>query len=183
MDAQNVEDTSEHIVLFICFGVFCLVVLAINLLFLRTLNRTLKEVAPENRDLKPGRVWLLLIPVFNFVWLLIVIRKIASSLRKEFRARKMAYRSESYGANVGMIWFCSLAAELLVFCLLLPSEDERSMECCTAPIRILGIFSWIVYWNTIAKYGKRLRNHDQYSSIANDQPSTDGRNDFDFDDD
>jgi len=51
---------------------------------LRAQHGALAMVRPENRRLAPGLVWLQLIPLFNFVWIFIVVRRIADSLANEY---------------------------------------------------------------------------------------------------
>ena len=56
------------------------------ILFLRTQQRVLSAIWPENRRMHPGLVWLQLIPLFNYVWTFIVVRRIADSLAKQYAA-------------------------------------------------------------------------------------------------
>ena len=51
--------------------------------FLLTQQNTLKAIRRENRRLRPGLVWLQLIPIFNFCWMFVVVTRVADSLYKE----------------------------------------------------------------------------------------------------
>jgi len=68
-------------------GTFSLIVIAFviflipTILFLLTLQNTLKRVCKKNRMIEPGQVWLNLIPLFNIVWQFIMINRIADSLK------------------------------------------------------------------------------------------------------
>ena len=46
------------------------------ILYLVTLQNTLKEIKPENRKMQPGKVWLMFIPLFSLVWHFIMINRI-----------------------------------------------------------------------------------------------------------
>ncbi|TKK67250.1 hypothetical protein FC093_15325 [Ilyomonas limi] len=87
---------------------FVLVFMVTVILFLITLQNTLKAVEPENRTMNPGNVWLMLIPFFNAIWVFIVVNAIANSsqtqleLYGEYSGQKVTY-------NIGMAWaICSV---------------------------------------------------------------------------
>jgi hypothetical protein len=73
------------IILFIFFAAFLIPVI----FYFLELQNTLKEVSVENRKMKPGQVWLLLIPLFSIYWLFEVVSKIADSLKAEFASRNI----------------------------------------------------------------------------------------------
>lgn len=57
--------------------------------FLLPLSKCLKEVAPDNRTIEPGQLWLNLIPVFNVVWWFISVSRFSESVRNEARSRRV----------------------------------------------------------------------------------------------
>jgi len=59
----------------------------IGVLFLLHLQGLLKAIAPVNRRMEPGMVWLLFIPLFNIVWIFIVVDRIAQSIGAEYTSR------------------------------------------------------------------------------------------------
>ena len=81
-------------------GVCILVWLAIALPFLRTLSKALGRCHPRNRAMEPHQVWLNLIPLFNLVWQFVTVSRVAESLRREFRRRRL--RSDDFGESLGL---------------------------------------------------------------------------------
>ncbi len=70
----------------ICHSLHFLVYLGILVYVLIQNYNALNAVAPRNRDMEPAMVFLCLIPCFNLIWyFFIVIRRVGSSLEKEFR--------------------------------------------------------------------------------------------------
>lgn len=111
--------------------------------YLITLQKTLQAVSPENRQMQPGKVWLLLIPVFTWVWLFFVVKAISDSLKREFN---------KYGV---------IDDEKPIYDLGLSLAISR---CCFI-IPILGGFAglasfvlWIVYWVRVNDKKKELIN-------------------------
>src|SRR5436305_8624230 len=73
---------------FVCLGVLVTVALfAVQIFFLLTLSRCFKEISPRNRQMEPGQVWLCLIPVFGFIWFIMLVLKLSDSLRDEYEER------------------------------------------------------------------------------------------------
>jgi len=122
----------------------CIGVLLIPYIFyLITLQKTLQAVSLENRKMKPRMVWLLLIPVFTWVWLFFVVRAISDSLKLEFN-KYGVIDDEKPTYDVGF----SLAIS----------------RCCLI-IPILGGFAglasfvmWIIYWVQINQKKNELIN-------------------------
>jgi hypothetical protein len=119
-----------------------LVILLIPAIFyLLTLQKALNRCSPESRAMNPGMVWLMLIPLFNFVWHFFVVLNLAKSLGAEFQKRGIAEEPHP-GKNLGLI-MCILA--------------------CCGWIPLLGLFTgigalvcWILYWIKIAGYSAKL---------------------------
>jgi hypothetical protein len=77
---------------FICLMIVAYVIapligLALAIWFYVTTYSALNAVSPNNRDMEPGMVFLMLIPCFGIVWFFFVIIRVASSLRKEYDDR------------------------------------------------------------------------------------------------
>jgi len=51
--------------------------------FFLTQQRTLSLIRPANRRMRPGQIWLQLIPFFGMVWQFIVVTRISDSIRDE----------------------------------------------------------------------------------------------------
>jgi len=72
-------------------------VMVMQYLFLRTLNLTLQNCREENRKMRPGRVWLNMIPVVGVVGMFIAVQRVAASLRAEYDSY-----SCDYGERLGL---------------------------------------------------------------------------------
>jgi cytochrome c biogenesis protein CcdA len=127
------------IVLMMVFGLFFLLP---YIFYILTLQRALEKCAPTSRNISPGMVWLLLIPLFNLVWHFLVVLGMAKSLENEFRRRNAPSVEPLPGQSIG-IAMCVCAC------------------CCIIPI--LGFFAalahfilWIIYWVKIAEFSRTL---------------------------
>jgi len=118
----------------ICYGVLILLGIIIQIFFLLTLSRCLGQVAPRNRTMEPGMVWLNLIPLFSLVWMFITIIRISESLQKEYRSRGMHADDPEFGKMTGILY--------MVF----------SLIGC-GPV---GLVFFIMYWVKISGYKKEL---------------------------
>jgi hypothetical protein len=121
----------------VCIG------LTILILYLLTLQNTLKEVSIENQKMPPGQVWLMLIPLFGIVWHFIVVNRIADSLKAEFAKRGITGEEDRPGFGIG-----------ITHCIL---------NCCSI-IPFLGVLAglghlvcWIIYWVKIHGYKTKLQ--------------------------
>lgn len=63
------------------------IALAINIVICFLIYAAQKQVPAEHRQIEPGLVWLLLIPIFNIVWNFWVFLKVPDSYRAAFAAR------------------------------------------------------------------------------------------------
>ena len=159
-------DAGAGIFLFLCFyGVLILVAITIQVLFLLTISRCLKEIAPRNRKMEPGQVWLCLIPLFGFVWTIIMLLRVADSLKDEFYDRDLQGDGD-YGKTLGIVYIVS------------------SIIC-----GIVGLVCFIMYWVKISGYTKQLRQYpsdradDDYDDEAPPPPRRPRPRDEDDDDD
>jgi hypothetical protein len=118
-----------------------LIGIVVAVLYLLTLQNLLKRVATENRVIEPGKVWLMLIPLFGLVYAFILYPKISESLKNEFSKRGLT-DSGDYGKSLGT------AMAVLGLCGFIP---------------ILGGFAgiahlviWIIYWVKMSEYKSKL---------------------------
>ncbi len=132
-NAQPGLGGQEMLVIFCFYGVAIAVGLVIQCFFLNTLSKCFKEIAPCNRSMEPGKVWLCLIPLFGTVWIFLVVLKLAESLEKEYRSRGL-HGDGDFGKKNGLIY--------LILSII---------GCC------IGLIFWIMYWMQIAGYTKELR--------------------------
>jgi len=117
--------------------------IAIAVFYCLTLSKALQQVRSGNRDMEPGQVWLVLIPLFNLYWNFKIASDIPSSLRREFRERGMGRSGEDYGAGVGK-WYA-------ICCILgfVPIVNYVS--------GLAQLVLWIIFWIKIAGFSKELR--------------------------
>ena len=81
--------------------VFLLIALVVAILYLLNLQNLMKSIKEENREVSPGNVWLMLIPLFSLVYAFILYHKISASVKKELESREMD--TEGDGAkNLGL---------------------------------------------------------------------------------
>ncbi|MFN8240156.1 MAG: hypothetical protein U0X39_05310 [Bacteroidales bacterium] len=113
-----------------------------KILFLLTMQNTLREVKPENRRMDPGLVWLSLIPLFGVVWQFFIVINVADSLKAEFNQRNINAGEDRPGFGIG-----------LAYCIL---------NCCgIVPFlgilaAIAGFICWIIYWVQISGFKDKL---------------------------
>lgn len=85
----------------VVIGIYA-VIIVVFVLYLRTLQNTLKAVKPENRTVEPGNVWLMFIPLFNFVYQFILVKRISTSIKAEYDSRDMYPGEDKPGYNLGL---------------------------------------------------------------------------------
>ncbi|MFT3751022.1 MAG: hypothetical protein QM768_22100 [Agriterribacter sp.] len=128
--------------LYYLLGFSVLGILLISLIpaifFLLTLQKTLNAVSPENRSMQPTQVWLLLIPVFNIVWIFITVTRIADSIKNECSRLSIptAESRPTYGIGLVMsiLWICGI----------IPVAGMIAS--------LAGLICWIIYWVKVNDY-------------------------------
>ncbi|TND10392.1 MAG: hypothetical protein FD123_34 [Bacteroidetes bacterium] len=148
------------------------VVLPIAIFYLLNLQRTLEAVSPECRKHSPGSVWLLLIPIFNYIWIFILVAGIAESLENEYRKRGMHVEPRpTY--SIG-ITYASLNIASAVFNII----PNPATKILAALIGLTGFVFWIIYWVKTAEHKNRLNqmnmgyppnNYNPYNQQYNQQ--------------
>jgi hypothetical protein len=132
--------------------------------FLYTQQQTLKSIREENRLMRPGQVWLQLIPLFQVVYQFIVVGKIADSIQKELSS-SMAFSFEDHAAPSGYqgterpSYSIGLAYCILFAVAALPLELLRGMS------GLACLVCWIVYWVQITKYKNQIKEKNYSMGI------------------
>ncbi len=103
-----------------------------TIFYLISLQKALEAVSPENRQMPPGQVWLLLIPLFNFVWMFYVVNKIADSFQLE------CYRLNIPTSEVKPTKGVGSAKNMLRICTFIPLIGTMA--------NIGFVICWIIYW-------------------------------------
>ena len=118
-------------------------------------------------------VWLLLVPLFNFVWIFIMPTRIGDSLKNEFADREID-DGGNYGKTVGLAmvggervlgtlisWIgTGLQVAAQVNNPMAPGEDVNFGSLLAAPFQLASFVLWIVYWIKIAGYSRQLAEDD-----------------------
>jgi hypothetical protein len=150
----------------ICFAVVIFaIVLVIHILFLLTLSKCFSLIAPRNRLMEPGMVWLNLIPFVGIVWIFFTTQRLAESLRNEYDARRLR-GDDDYGKSLGLIF------PILNLCAAIPYVG--------ALIGIGAFVCWILYWVKIAGYNRELESDGGYRRRGDDGDSGDDRYEADY---
>ena len=118
------------------YAVILVIALAVQIMFLLSMSKCLKQVSRRNRQMEPGQVWLCLIPIFGFVWTIIMILRVADSLKDEYYDRGIRGDGD-FGKTLGLVYIVS------------------AFIC--GPVAIV---CWIMYWVKIAGYTKTLMSDD-----------------------
>ena len=105
---QGPPDGAEIAVLLAIYGVVFLVMLAIQLLVCYLLYKPAEAIPAEYRLMEPWHAFLLLIPLFNIVWLFIFPKNLSQSFQRLFAARNQM--KDDCGEKLGMWWaICQIA--------------------------------------------------------------------------
>jgi hypothetical protein len=112
--------------------------------FLGSLQNALQKCAPASRTMKPGRVWLTLIPLFGLIWQFNVVLNLSDSLENEF-ARVGIPCPRLKGTMAVGVGMCICNS-----CVLVPVPLLRDL------ILAVGFVLWILYWGRIADLSRTL---------------------------
>jgi hypothetical protein len=116
-----------------CFyGVIIAASIVVQIFFLLTMSRCLKQISRRNRQMEPGQVWLCLIPIFGFVWTILMIIRVADSLADEYYDRGLRGDGD-FGKTLGIVYLVS------------------AFVC--GPVALVV---FIMYWVKIAGYTREL---------------------------
>jgi len=169
----------------LCVGVVLIPVAIVSGLFCLSLMRTMSAVAPRNRQIPAGLVWLHMLhllalpaglvptvgdfirPVLQSlvgVWDIVMVFKIAGSLHSEFRARKIRSRRKDYGRSVGLPWACVVAGVPIIdLAAVILMEGAGVDEDFVMILGLVALFVlciqlalFIIYWVQIYGYGTEL---------------------------
>jgi len=145
---MNLNDFLQHLdkantsVLLILLAIFSVVLIA-NLLYYRTLQRTMSMLSPELRPFPPGLVWLALLPYLGIVWYMIYIIMLSLGVQKE-----LTKRGESGTGGLGI----TIATVVLFALCLIPGTRLL--------VIIPTLAMWIVHWQRMSTYLKQLSEPD-----------------------
>jgi peptidyl-prolyl cis-trans isomerase D len=140
------------LLVFLMISAGVLAVLAILVLYIRTLRRALERCCPASRAMSPDAVWLLLIPVFSAVWRFFVVLRLATSLGNEFRHRKVRRAASHPGITAGLA-MCVLPLALFLSAFAGAGALQSLIQGVLA---VAYLVCWLAYWVKIAGFSKAL---------------------------
>lgn len=143
---------------FIIGFIFIVLLLALipAIFFLLTLQKTLKAIAYESRLMQPGQVWLLLIPLFNLVWIFITVIRISDSIKNECERLNIAVNETrpTYGIGLAMSILYIAGSGLY---------QSRIIQMAGTLLSLAGVICWIIYWVKVNDYRKLIiANKDNF---------------------
>lgn len=136
------------------FIVLAFIVLAIFplLYYLVTLQRTLKEISPENRKMPPEQVWLSIIPLFGIIWQFFIVSRLSDSLALELSKRNVYAEERRPAYNIGMAYCILISAVIIPYINILASLG--------------GLVCWVLFWLKVNDYRMLLlENPGKYIQI------------------
>jgi hypothetical protein len=127
----------------ICFLIPFLIILQ-AVYFLKALQAALEDISPESRKMQPAKVWLLLVPLFNMVWIFFVVNAIGSSFKAEYEKHGVhMYTKPTYRLG--------LATGILPWGLVIFSNGPF-----ISAVIVCWMVSWVVYWMQVSKNSNEL---------------------------
>ena len=109
-----------------------------TIFYLLTLQKALQAVSVENRRMPPGQVWLSLIPLFNLIWMFIVVNKIAESFAAECYLLNIPTDETNPTQGIGN------TKNILALCTMIPIVGVLA--------GIGYIVCWIMHWVKVNEY-------------------------------
>jgi len=150
---MNLGETELLLILFTAAIIFLIPMI----FFLITQQNTLRAIKPENRRMRPGEVWMQLIPLFNIVWQFIVVARISDSIRNEINDRN----NNSFLGEVNPVFVndhdprptynIGLAFCVLGLCGIIPLVGTFAS--------LGALVCWIIYWTQVAAYKNKFQNN------------------------
>lgn len=119
------------------------------IVFAYTIYSTLKLIKKENRNILPGQVWYIALPLFNIYWNFEVVRRLTDSLNNEFYDRQVEV-DERPTQKWGMLFAWTF----------LISNIPLPLFILTV-IFVLHLVYFITYWVKIHEHKVLLKMHIQ----------------------
>lgn len=132
--------------------VFLILFLIPCIFFLIEQQNILKDIRPENRLMRPGQVWLQLIPIFNIVYQFIVVTRIADSIQKELTSPSSVSWLESEQVVGRPTFGRGMAMCILMCCGIVPLGILKSL------LSLATLIMWILYWVQLRQYHTKVRH-------------------------
>lgn len=155
--------------------IFLAIFLVIAILYLLNLQNTLKAASPENRKMPPVNVWLLLIPLFNFYWMFVVVKRISETIAAEYESKGQALSNAKPTYSVGMAMAVLTVINAVISLITTPERMKQTqatmdamqgtfVEQQSSPLQMVGgliglvaFVLWIVHWVQTASYKNKMK--------------------------
>ena len=146
--------------------IYQLVKMGIIALFLLTPRALLKKIDEKYRTLNPESVWLNLIPVFEYVWILVTLLKIRSSVRAQLLAHKLDDRANESAFGVGLAsWIFYVALTPLAVLVVFQGGANYTLTLFgLAGLVFVGL--WAAYWVKLANLKNALVQYPALGTAA-----------------
>jgi len=131
------EDAAAGMLL-VTLAAMAMVMIAPVIFYLLSLQKTLRLAGKENQRMRPGLIWLNLIPVFNLGWHFYTVLKISETL-----TARLGKQAGDGGRALGVI------TSLLIIGCLLPSYRNW--------FALATLVLWVAYWVKITGYNVFLQ--------------------------
>ena len=130
------------------------------IMYLVTLQTALGRVAPHNRRMEPGMVWLALVPCVNIIWKFMIAVHVPESLKNEFRERGRDDGSD-YGKSIALTGAIVDVAGGFLGNLTsrFPGQGGTGNIIAVAAL-VLGLILFVVFWAKVANYSRMLLEDD-----------------------
>lgn len=132
-------------------AIMLIILLIPYIIFLVSLQNTIKLIAPENRRLSPGTVWIMLIPVVGGIWGIVMVKYVADSIAKELRSKgEVVQDNPTYAVGLAM-------------CI---TQVLSIVPGMSAFLGLPWLVLWIIYWVQIAKYKEHLQRAQHKPAVG-----------------
>jgi hypothetical protein len=149
------------------FGLAYLSAAAAFIAYLWNLHSLLHRCAPENRALRPGLVWLQLVPVFGALWQFFVVGALPGSVEAEYRSRGLRIEprpTHSLGlvkAIVDAVTLAHVVAFFVVFALNSPTGPAGDvifayLLATGGLLQLASTVLWAAYWGKVSMFSNTL---------------------------
>lgn len=142
METTYGEDAVTIMVMLIVVAIAIILVLIPTIFYLISMQKTLGCCREENQVMKPGLVWLMIIPLFGMIWQFFVVIQISDSLKKEFASLGEDLGDENPGKGIGLAYCITGVASNIPYIGIIPG--------------IASLVCWIMHWVKIVDYRHRI---------------------------
>lgn len=134
-------------------GVFIIAILigliigyGILILFCLTLRNTVQAADLHNQMVEPNKVWLLLIPFFNIIYMFIVYPKISETIKNQLEENNAAEAGD-YGLMLGRIYPIAYIVQYVI-----------PVPAISGILSLGGFVCFIIYWVQMSNYKTKMLN-------------------------